>query len=108
MPDKLVHCNVVEIDEDAHLLSAEDKGPPRDLLPWADPYIARLLTKYRLQAALDDSLRFVSDQSRRGFTGAAPAEVDRGPWTPFDLGARFRTCGTRRPLPPATEDRSTQ
>ncbi len=84
MPDKLARCTVVEVDDDAHLLSADVKGPPRDLLPWSDPYIARLLTKYRLQAALDDSLRFVSDQSRRGFVRAVPAEVDRGAWTPLD------------------------
>lgn len=57
-------CVVVEIPE----ASADGQQPPvRDLLPWADPYIAMLLTKHRLQSALDESLRFVADQA---FTSA--------------------------------------
>ncbi len=61
MPSKRVRCTVVEIpvgndgDPDLDL-------PPSDLLPWADPYIAKLLTRHRLQAALDDSLQFVEDE----------------------------------------------
>ena len=68
MQAKNVHCTVVEVDRDAHLVSVDAQDPPRDLLPWADPYIARLLSKYRLQAALDDSLRFVSDEAARACT----------------------------------------
>ena len=44
----------------------EDRQPAADhgdLLPWADPYIARLLAKHRLQAALDDSLNFLADDT---------------------------------------------
>lgn len=37
----------------------------RDILPWADPYIARLLTKHRLEAALADSLENL--QTERAF-----------------------------------------
>lgn len=36
-----------------------------DLLPWADPYVARLLVRHRLQAALNDSLAFLKDARER-------------------------------------------
>ena len=40
--------------------------PPRsldeDLLPWADPYLTKLLAQHRLQAALNDSLVFIDGQ----------------------------------------------
>lgn len=35
-----------------------------ELLPWADPYIARLLDKHRLEAALHDSLDFLRRDER--------------------------------------------
>jgi hypothetical protein len=65
---------VVEIPVDGDGRPLVD-APPSDLLPWADPYIARLLTKHRLQAALDDSLQFVEDQAagRAGLAQKQPA-----------------------------------
>jgi hypothetical protein len=48
-------CPVLNTQEDSQPCSSE----PRDLLPWADPYIARLLDKHRLEAALHDSLDFL-------------------------------------------------
>lgn len=45
-----------------------DRGIPRDLPPWADPYIACLLAKHRLQAALDDSLSFLRADIRQDST----------------------------------------
>jgi hypothetical protein len=54
---------------------------PKDVLPWADPYIAALLTSRRLQAALDDSLRFIQDEQEGDFR--LPCEEDRitnGDW----------------------------
>lgn len=54
-------CTVVEIPVSSQ--GGPDDAPPRDLLPWADPYIARLLSKHRLQAALDDSLTFVENEA---------------------------------------------
>ena len=93
-----IHCTVVEVDSDAHLFPVDAKDPPRDLLPWADPYISRLLTKYRLQAALEDSLRFVSDEAARDWGGMPPYGVAR---TPSDHRGRFTPCDLRRPLPPA-------
>lgn len=49
---------VVEVSDSA------DAARPvvRDLLPWADPYIARLLAKHRLQAALVDSLEHLETE----------------------------------------------
>jgi hypothetical protein len=54
-------CTVIEIP--ALSQGGPDDDPPRDLLPWADPYIARLLSSRRLQAALDDSLSFVESEA---------------------------------------------
>ena len=114
MRAKNVHCTVVEVDRDAHLVSCDTQEPPRDLLPWADPYIARLLTKYRLQAALDDSLRFVSDEASRALGGRAfgstavdgPAAYrdSRGGRTPSDHRARFTTSQLRGLVPLAGDD----
>lgn len=62
MPTKISRCDVVEMPTVDPLAAGAGEGP-RDLLPWADPYIAALLTKRRLQAALDDSLLFVRRQA---------------------------------------------
>jgi hypothetical protein len=35
----------------------------QELQPWADPFIARLVAKYRLRAALDDSLHYLTHES---------------------------------------------
>lgn len=61
MASSNVRCTVVEIPVSSQ--GGPDDAPPRDLLPWADPYIARLLSKHRLQAALDDSLTFVEHEA---------------------------------------------
>ncbi|HUY92147.1 MAG TPA: hypothetical protein VMV10_25620 [Pirellulales bacterium] len=61
MASSKTHCAVVEIPVSSQ--GGPDDAPPRDLLPWADPYIARLLSKHRLQAALDDSLTFVENEA---------------------------------------------
>ena len=47
-------CSVIEVIEN-------EEGQPqhRELLPCADPYIARLLAKHRLESALHDSLAFL-------------------------------------------------
>ena len=61
MASSNVRCTVVEIPEASQ--GGPDDAPPRDLLPWADPYIAKLMSKHRLQAALDDSLNFVESEA---------------------------------------------
>ena len=61
MASSNARCTVVEIPVSSQ--GGPDDAPPRDLLPWADPYIAQLLSKHRLQAALDDSLNFVESEA---------------------------------------------
>ncbi len=62
MRSRISRCDVVEIPEAAG--GAPDLAiEPKDLLPWADPYVAAVLCKHRLQAALDDSLVFVQRES---------------------------------------------
>jgi hypothetical protein len=61
MPSRVARCVVVEVPETRPGVPDLNAGP-RDVLPWADPYIAALLTNRRLQAALDDSLRFIEHE----------------------------------------------
>ena len=58
MQSRVTRCVVVEVPETSPGVPDLAAGP-KDVLPWADPYIAALLTSRRLQAALDDSLRFI-------------------------------------------------
>jgi hypothetical protein len=92
-----VHCQVVEIpaiDE----LEPQDEGTwPRDLLPWADPYIASLMmqlgrSRGETEGLLDDELtlsRFAADQWHDD-SWKAPLSV------PADRTAAFRDP----PFPP--------
>jgi len=41
-----------------------DSPAVRELPPWADPLVARLLAKHRLQAALADSLSFLQQEPK--------------------------------------------
>lgn len=74
MRSRISRCDVVEISEGgdgAPELAVE----PKDLLPWADPYVAAVLRKHRLQAALDDSLCFVRREStERDLTAQKPPQ----------------------------------
>lgn len=58
MPSRVSRCVVVEVPESSPGVPDLAIGP-KDVLPWADPYIAALLANRRLQAALDDSLWFI-------------------------------------------------
>lgn len=42
---RLIRCQVLEIPAADHLEFGSLPGAERDMLPWADPYIAALLTK---------------------------------------------------------------
>jgi hypothetical protein len=64
MPSRVARCVVVEVPETCPGVPDLLTGP-KDVLPWADPYIAALLANRRLQAALDDSLRFI-EQKQEG------------------------------------------
>jgi hypothetical protein len=60
------HTGIQQIhSERNHSVQAGSRLAPPDLLPWADPYIARLLVRHRLQAALNDSLAFLKDARER-------------------------------------------
>ena len=88
-----VRCTVVEVPVVDDIHDGEVDVEPRDLLPWADPYIARLANKYRLQAALDESVRYLNDETRR-FDDHAPrrpaSRIDRRSGLPDTYrGLRF-------------------
>lgn len=67
MRSSLARCSVVEIPTASEVLRTGCQPGPRELLPWADPYIARLLAKHRLQAALDDSLSYLRDDAQQAW-----------------------------------------
>ena len=43
MPATRIRCHVLEVDREDDWLPR--RNPPRDLLPWADPYIASLVQR---------------------------------------------------------------
>ena len=49
-----IRCQVVEVPAAGHLESSAARATPRDLLPWADPYIAALLEKVERDYWTDD------------------------------------------------------
>jgi hypothetical protein len=67
MPSRVTRCVVVEVPETSPGVPDLVTGP-KDVLPWADPYIAALLTSRRLQAALDDSLCFIEREQDTDWT----------------------------------------
>jgi hypothetical protein len=74
MRTKIARCTVLEVagTDGGNCLDATAQPVVRDLLPWADPYIAKLLARHRLQAALDDSLTYLKDD-RHGHEMPAPS-----------------------------------
>lgn len=83
MAMRTTKCTVVEIPASSQ--GGPDDAPPRDLLPWADPYIALLLSKHRLQAALEDSISFVEREAV-----GRPLSARRRPFEP--AGACVEPC----------------
>jgi hypothetical protein len=56
MPTTRIHCHILEVDREddwSPLNWSARRSSPRDLLPWADPYIASLVQ--RLEERYDDS-----------------------------------------------------
>ena len=72
-----IHCQVLEIPARNEWRQRGER--PRDLLPWADPYIARLISRledrYEVEDRADDDLSdpFVPDDSEL---------EDEAPWQP--------------------------
>jgi len=58
-----IRCTIVEVGCDDATADEMVARGGRRLLPWADPFIAQLVTKYRLRAALDDSLQFLRSEA---------------------------------------------
>jgi hypothetical protein len=52
-----IRCQVLEVPARGHLESSADQAAPRDLLPWADPYIAALLAKVEREYWQDEQDR---------------------------------------------------
>lgn len=59
-----IRCQVLEVPAHGHLESSADQTAPRDLLPWADPYIAALLAKVEREYWQDEQDRRESGQSQ--------------------------------------------
>ena len=80
-----VHCVVVEVPSDTSM-SELRIDQPKDLLPWADPYIAQLLVKHQMQIAAEERDFVVrSDRfSHRGIWAEAPPPFERLPGSTND------------------------
>jgi hypothetical protein len=62
MPGR-IRCTVVKTPTEIEATRVGAEAATQDLQPWADPFIAQLVTKYRLRAALDDSLHYLTHES---------------------------------------------
>lgn len=62
MPGK-IRCSVVKTPTELEATRIGADAVTQDLQPWADPFIAELVAKYRLRAALDDSLHYLTHES---------------------------------------------
>jgi len=52
MPSR-IRCHVIEVPTEDDWLSRRS-SPPRELLPWADPYIAGLMRRLEKRGAVDE------------------------------------------------------
>ena len=86
---RTAHCTLIEIPEPIEGAGATALPEPRALLPWADPYIAQLLAKHRVLAALSDSLEYL----------AAEAYRDEPVGDRYPMSSRFRCY----PSPPGVQ-----
>ncbi len=85
-----IRCTVVEVTGET------EHSAPRELLPWSDPFIAKLVSKYRLRAALDDSLRFLEHDAIGHGLEFVPNVPRATKIAPFDHG---KARATRFKLP---------
>lgn len=80
MPASRIRCTILEVSSDPN--DAVTQGP-REMLPWADPFIAQLVAKHRLRAALDDSLDFLRNDASFPLPGETRAPRQTRPNTRF-------------------------
>jgi hypothetical protein len=71
-----IRCHVIEVPTDDDWLSRRG-GQPRELLPWADPYIAGLMNKLQRRGAVADE-EVASDPFEPADCGASVAVYDDG------------------------------
>ena len=67
-----IRCVVVEVPVALRTRSGDLNAGPQDLLPWADPYIARLVENHRAAIDLCRVRRGNSRLSERRLHGEAP------------------------------------
>jgi hypothetical protein len=70
-----VFCTVVRVPAEGELVSSRLRRPS-DLLPWADPYIARLVQN------LQEEVRFERSSAPGGWRSTAPLQADLEPPSP--------------------------
>jgi hypothetical protein len=87
-----IRCQVIEVPTDDGWL-ARRGGGPRELLPWADPYIAGLMRRLENRFEADEIQErdqcdpFVTDFGPASVTDFGPASVtDFGPASAADFG----------------------
>jgi hypothetical protein len=80
-----IKCTIVEVVGD-HVAGADPASySANEVLPWTDPFIAQLLARQRLRAALDDSLTFLQSAASHDVAPREERVID----TPRRRGPRF-------------------
>jgi hypothetical protein len=81
MPTTRIRCHVLEVDRDddwSPLNWAARRSSPRDLLPWADPYIASLVQRLEQRYDAGDAAEDLCDPFAADDAAYSPAEFKDG------------------------------
>jgi hypothetical protein len=73
-----VRCQVLEVPAHDGWLPRRERCRPRDLLPWADPYIARVISRLEDRYNIDDKANDLSDPFSADDRRVNPAVLDDG------------------------------
>lgn len=76
MPLARIRCHVIEVDREDSWLPR--RKSPRDLLPWADPYIASLIHKLERRYDTTETAEDLCDPFAADDAPFAPGEFDDG------------------------------
>lgn len=100
MTGRKIRCTIVEVANDPPGARGPAGPLHRELPLWADPFIARLVEKHRIRAALADSLRFLESEAAHQLDRIDAAEPAANPPPAGRWPARFRLPDGGDPFSP--------
>ena len=98
MPAARIRCHVLEVDRDDDWLPR--RNSPRDLLPWADPYIASLVHRLEQRYDSDEAAEDLCDPFAADDAPFCPAGFDDGWWDDAFMPRPLEAVAANRWHPP--------